>query len=109
MEITAPYTPQYNGVVERRFATLKSKTQATLTQAQLSQQLRNVLWAEAVRCTNTLENLTMTDTHPMAPFTCFTGQQSKLYNNLIEFGRIGYVTLPNNERRNWKNNSTKML
>ena len=68
LELTSPYTPQLNGVVERHIAVLKLKSQAMLTQAQLTTKAKNVLWAEAVRCANTLENLTMTSTHPIAPF-----------------------------------------
>ena len=60
MEFTSPYTPQMNGVVERRIAVLKTRSQAMLNQADLSLGLRNKLWSEAVRCANVLENISST-------------------------------------------------
>jgi transposase InsO family protein len=50
MEYTSPYTPQMNGVVERRIAVLKLRCQAMLNQADLPPDLRNKLWIEAARC-----------------------------------------------------------
>lgn len=43
VEFISPYTPQMNGVVERRFAGLKLRSQAMLNQADLSPDLRNKL------------------------------------------------------------------
>ena len=43
MEYTSPYTPQMNGVVERRIAVLKTRSQAMLNQADLTVALRNKL------------------------------------------------------------------
>jgi transposase InsO family protein len=60
MEFTSPYTPQMNGVAERRIAVLKLRSQAMLNQADLEQKLRNKLWTEAVRCSNLMENITAT-------------------------------------------------
>ena len=58
VEFTSPYTPQMNGVVERRLAVLKLRSQAMLNQADLSPDLRNKLWIEAARCANLIENIT---------------------------------------------------
>jgi transposase InsO family protein len=42
-EYTAPYTPQQNGRIERKFATLYGKIRALTTASQLPQKLRNDL------------------------------------------------------------------
>ena len=86
MEYTSSYTPQYNGVVKRQIAVLKTKSQTMLTQACLQKSLHNSLWAKAVRCANTLENMTMTLTHLISPHCAYTGSESKLYSHLVEFG-----------------------
>ena len=46
-EYTATGTPQHNGVVERMFPTVLSRTRAILNKAGLTQKKRDQLWAEA--------------------------------------------------------------
>jgi hypothetical protein len=55
-EYTGPGSPQYNGVVERKFATLYGKVRAMLNAANLPQEIRNGLWAEAAHTASDLEN-----------------------------------------------------
>jgi len=76
VEFTSPYTPQMNGVVERRIAVLKLRSQAMLNQADLSNDLRNKLWTEAVRCANILENISSTAARPETPYELFIGKRS---------------------------------
>jgi transposase InsO family protein len=45
-EFTAPYTPQQNGKIERKFATLWGRVRATLNTSQRPWSLRNKLWAQ---------------------------------------------------------------
>jgi hypothetical protein len=47
-EFTAPNTPQQNGRVERKFATLYGKVRSMLNAAKFPQTLRHALWAHAV-------------------------------------------------------------
>lgn len=47
--------------------------------------------------------------HPFPPYTSFMGCMSKLYDHLIEFGQIGYVTILAKIKTNWKNRSEKMI
>ena len=55
-EFTGPNTPQYNGKVERRFATLYGRVRAILNEAKLTENIRNKLWAEACNHATNLEN-----------------------------------------------------
>jgi transposase InsO family protein len=48
LEVTAPNTPQMNGVVERSFATCKDCAFATMYCARFSLATQGLLWHEAV-------------------------------------------------------------
>jgi hypothetical protein len=61
MELTAPDTPQHNGVVKRRIAVLTQRADALMMAVNLNKQDgRTILWVEAVHTVNTLENITST-------------------------------------------------
>ena len=46
-EFTGPDTPQYNGKIERRFATLYGRVRVIVNEAKVPDEMRNKLWAEA--------------------------------------------------------------
>jgi hypothetical protein len=56
-EYTAPHTPQQNGKIERKFATLYGKVRSMLNAAQLSERLRRGLWAHCANNATQLENI----------------------------------------------------
>ena len=56
-EYTSPNSPQYNGKVERKFATLQSKVRAMLNGAGLDEDMRGGLWSEAAKAATDFENL----------------------------------------------------
>ena len=70
-EYTAPGTPQYNGVVERKFATLMAKVRAMLNAARLPISIRSKLWAECGREATKLENALVSATKPVASHNQF--------------------------------------
>ncbi len=55
-EYTAPGTPQQNGQVERKFATMYGKVQAMLNDAKLIAALHKKLWAKAANAATILKN-----------------------------------------------------
>jgi hypothetical protein len=55
-EYTSPGSPQYNGKVERKFATLYGRVRSMLNAANLSSTLRRGLWAEAAQTATDIEN-----------------------------------------------------
>ncbi len=59
-EGTSPYTPQQNGVVERRIALLRDRAHAQFLTAGLKPSMINLLWAEAINKVNTDKNVTCT-------------------------------------------------
>ena len=92
LEYTAPYTPQFNGVVERRIAVLLNGARAFLYAANLTEEYRKKLWAEAVNCTEDVRNSMATSGNTKSPNKLFFGKKPSFLKYLVEFGRIGYVT-----------------
>lgn len=78
-----------------------------MTRAQLAPATKRVLWAEAIHCANTLMNISSAGNSAVTPFEAFVGRRLKLYNHLIEFGRIGYVTTRGTFRVNWNNRAIR--
>jgi hypothetical protein len=56
-EFTAPYTPEQNGGVEVKIATLFGKVRSMLNGACLTKALRNGLWAHCAETGTHLENI----------------------------------------------------
>ena len=108
-EFTSTETPQFNGVAERRIVTLKLRGMAMMNAANLSSGTQGMLWPEAIRCANTLYNITRNAVSDDVPFKMFIGQEPKIYPHLIEFGRIGVVTDTGKIKANWKNKGHKVI
>ncbi|KAG7374766.1 integrase core domain containing protein [Nitzschia inconspicua] len=58
MELTAPYTPRMNGVVERRLPILVTRANAAMMTAGLNDEAKARLWGEAMNYQNDTENMT---------------------------------------------------
>jgi transposase InsO family protein len=56
IEITAPYTPQQNGIVERKFATIRDRSSATMIKAKFSEILCPIPVAQNVLTGNSTTN-----------------------------------------------------
>jgi hypothetical protein len=56
-ELTALYTPEQNGMVERKYATLYGKVGAMLNWAKFPTSLRQLLWAQCANHATHLENI----------------------------------------------------
>jgi len=61
-EYTARNTPQQNGKVERKFATLYGRVQSMMNGARFTQSLRQGLWAECAMTATMNENLAISTT-----------------------------------------------
>ena len=109
LELTAPDTPQQNGVVERRIAILRQRAHALMAAADLTKETQDLLWAEAVAMANDLENVTSTTKSIIPAQDKLFGRSSKRYGFMIEFGRIGQVTIRKQFIGKWKEKSEKMI
>ena len=90
-EYTAPGTPQLNGRVERKFATLYGRVRAMLNGARLTKELRHGLWTQAARTATDLENTLVTFTRHVAPFNQFFEKELPGIRNAHPVGEIGIV------------------
>ena len=70
-EYTAVDTPQQNGKVERKFATLYGKVRSALNAAKLKPFLRFGLWAECAKMITKQENILVTGQNQESPYEQF--------------------------------------
>ena len=90
-EYTAPHTPQQNGKVERKFATLYNRVRATLNSSGLIGEIRDKLWAEcANHCTN-LENIAATERKGIDIPWVDSKKNKRVLSNLHAFGELAVV------------------
>ncbi|KAD5317806.1 hypothetical protein E3N88_17752 [Mikania micrantha] len=91
-QLTNPYTPQQNGIVERRNRTILNMTRSILKAMRMPQ----ALWAEAVRHSVYLLNRLPTKAlKGKTPYEVMKGHKPNL-NHLKVFGCIGHVKTPQN-------------
>ena len=95
IEFTAPHTPQQNGMVERKFVTIRDRSVAAMLKAKFSDESQGLLWAESINTHTRLTN-SVCNTNDMenSPDWIFYGKCPEIYDNLVEFGRIGWVKIP---------------
>ena len=90
-EFTAPNTPQQNGVVERRFATLYGRVRAMLNGAHLPKAFRGGLWAECARYATHLDNLEIDPETGKPRYETFFKKQYTAFRHSHKFGHVGIV------------------
>ena len=94
-EYVAPYTPQHNGVVERSFTTDLWRMKAMLRQACFKQATKHMFWPHAILVLEKIGNMTYTSANRggKTPDQLFGCSSPDISRHLIEFGRVGYVTI----------------
>jgi hypothetical protein len=90
-EFIAPYTPEQNGIVERKFQTLYAKTRATLNKARFPLWMRNRLWAQCARLTTMLDTIIVNKSNSDSPYEKWHGNTPRWLNFMRIFGEIGVV------------------
>ena len=93
MEYTAPNTPQQNGVVERKFVTIRDRSSAMTYNANWSATQEGKLWAESISTSETLTNIVANSKNVQSPDELFFGTKPTLYKHLVQYGRVGYVAI----------------
>ena len=90
-EFTARDTPQANGMIERRFAAVTRRIRAALNAAKLPDELRKVLWGEAVMYCTDVHNLLLSRSYDKPAYTAFYKENFPQMKYMRQFGEIGYV------------------
>ena len=107
-EMTAPKTPQQNGIIERKFATLYGKVRSMLNAANLTNNLRYALWAHAAKLATQLETILLNDKQT-SPALILNGKNPSWINNLRTFGEVGIVHTSNPIKNKLQNRGTACL
>ena len=103
--LTAPYSPQQNGVVELRNRTILEMTRSVLKHMRVP----NYMWGEAVRYVTYVINRTATRTLPaMTPYEAFKGSRPNL-SHLRVFGCVGYARVESPYRKKLDDRSRALV
>ncbi|GJW52886.1 zinc finger, CCHC-type containing protein [Tanacetum coccineum] len=104
-QLTAPYSPQQNGVVERRNRTIMSTTRCMMKATEMPQDF----WAEAVRHAIYILNSVPTKAlEDITPYEAIKGKKPNL-KDLRVFGCIAYAKVPSQHLTKLDDRSIKMV
>ncbi|KAD4888558.1 hypothetical protein E3N88_20631 [Mikania micrantha] len=104
-ELTIPYTPEHNGVVERKNRTIMGLTRSMLKQKELP----NSFWAEGVATAVYLLNRSPTKSKPnKTPIEEWGGLKPTVHHLRI-FGSIAYSLIPPQNRHKLDHRSEKCV
>ena len=87
-EYTAAGTPQQNGKVERKIATIIGKLRSMLSAAGIKDKSRHKIWGEGISTATRLEGI-LTSGNEKSPCEMFFGRLPKFVKHLRTFGEIG--------------------
>ncbi|KAD4178302.1 hypothetical protein E3N88_26893 [Mikania micrantha] len=104
-QLTAPYSPQQNGVVERRNRTVMNTTRSMLNAMKMPQHL----WAAAVRhSVYVLNRLPTKFLNDQTPYEALNGRKPRM-DHLRVFGCVGHVKIPSIQLRKLDKRSRPMV
>ena len=95
-EVTAPYSPQQNGVAERMNRTLVEAARSMIFNAGLSK----AYWGEAVATAAYVRNRVVTSSTGVTPYERWYGEKPDV-SQLKVFGCTAHALVPEQERRKW--------
>ena len=93
IEMTAPYMPQQNGMVEQKFVTIRDRSCVAMTKANFTEEYQGLLWAESVHTSTRLTNIVCNTRGDKCPDELFYRKMPDIYKHLVEFGRISFMKL----------------
>ena len=105
IEYTATYTPEQNGVAERKNRSLLEMARCMLCDSDMDQKY----WAEAVHTANFLQNrLPTRSVSNKTPFEAWTGRKPDV-RHLHIFGTEAYIHIPKVKRRKLDEKGEKLI
>lgn len=103
-QFTTPYTPQQNGVAERKNRALQEMANCLLLDAGLPKRY----WGEAVMTAVHLQNRLPTRAVQRTPYELWTGQKPD-FKQLRVFGCEAYVHIPDVKRKKFEPKAEKLI
>ena len=92
LEYTAPNTPKQNGRAEKKIHVIWARAMTMMVHANLTLESQRKFWAEAVACSNWIEDLTIKAGRTEPALLSWTHVSiHKWLKALIQFGRLGIV------------------
>lgn len=104
VQYTAPYTPEQNGVAERKNRSLVEMTGCMIIDAGMDK----IYWGEAILTANWLQNRLPTRIIDTTPFEKWHKKKPDL-NGLQIFGSIAYVHIPKEKRLKLDDKAEKLI
>lgn len=102
-QCTAGYSPEQNGVAEKKNRSLMEAARTML----IDQSLPDNLWAEAVNYANYVQNRLPYKAEKLIPLTEFSNSKPN-YEFMFEFGKFVYVHVPKEKRKKLDPKAIKM-
>ncbi|MGL4341755.1 MAG: reverse transcriptase domain-containing protein, partial [Lactococcus lactis] len=90
-EYTGPGTPQLNGRVERKYATLYGRVCTMLNAAGLTKELRDGIWTEAAKTASDIENTIVSENKPISANNKFYNKVETKLKAVKPFGDIAII------------------
>lgn len=103
VQLTSGYSPQQNGVAERKNRTLTEMSRCMLNEANLPK----FLWAEAISTANYVQNRVVTSATGRTPYELWNGSVPNI-KHLKVFGSRCFVHIPKAKRKKFDNAATEM-
>jgi hypothetical protein len=97
-EYTSAGTPQRNGRVERKFATLFGRVRAMLNYAGLPMVVRAKIWAEAANTAQKMDNIMVGSNKPESPYRAFHKKDPPYMTNMKTFGQMAILANHENKK-----------
>ena len=108
-EHTGRDSPQYNGKCERKIAVVTRRIRSSLNAAKLTQELRNVLWGEAVMFNTDVENILQSRSYDEPAFVAFFKEDQINLDKFRQFGEVAYVKFGDKIKGKLKNRGVPMV
>ena len=90
-EFTPPNTPQRNGRVERKFATLFGRERAMMNGARITKTMRQNLWAECAATATKVENMLVYKRNGTSSYQKFWKKEAPYARHLRTFGEMAVI------------------
>jgi transposase InsO family protein len=103
LELTVGYSPEQNGIAERKNRTLVEAARTMLAESKLDESY----WAEAILCANFVQNRIVTSVTDKTPIEVWTNKKST-FTDFHAFGTDVYSWIPSEKRKKFDEKSEKL-